>query len=327
MSGEEQSYSSAKTLLDRAFSSINQKFELIQRMINLTLPYPGEPYRFISEFRTISDDIQRLNLDVATVFQYFVLNGINDKFNSILMNLTSKTKPTVEEINDKLFDIVDRYLLDIKVDHKSNVAGMAVNVNYTQSKDKFHKAKLRQCILCSSLKNVNSDHPIYKCERFNSVESKLDRLKAIGACLKCGNDNHLAKDCKFKFKRSCQLCGKYHFDYLCTKKLLKDSSDVSRGLSSSNVTVNSTFLASNRAVILPTFSFETSSGTVLRGMKDSGSQCNFIKESVAISLSNIMLILMYADLTRIKSLQQISSRYLVTLDWENKNYWPCVYLK
>ena len=291
LSGQEQSYDSAKLLLDKAFSSpIRQKFDVIKRMIGLNLPYPGEPYKFVSEFRTVLDEITRLSIDIDTVFQYFVLNGLNDKFSNILMNLTQKTKPTIAEINDKMFSVIERYNFDVKGDCCS-VVGLATNVNYSQNvnvknKPEPNRLKFTKCILCTS-NDGDIDHPIFKCPVYKNASSKVDRLKVLGACLKCGIQNHVTKECRFKFKRSCAICNQYHFDYLCLGKAghknpTSNSNSRKNDMYSSHVTVNSTFLSTNKSVVLPTFSIETLSGNFLRGMKDTGSQCSFVKEEVAI---------------------------------------------
>lgn len=161
LSAEEQSYDSAKALLDKAFSSpLNQKFELISKMINLRLPYPGEPYKFVSEFRTIKDEIKRLSLDVETIFQYFVLNALNEKFNSTLMNFTRETKPSIDVIDETMFQVVERYMFDMKHDTSSPIIGMATNINYPSDnvKPKVNNFKFKSCILCPVKRESESSY-------------------------------------------------------------------------------------------------------------------------------------------------------------------------
>ena len=119
------------------------------------------------------------------------------------------------------------------------------------------------------------DHPIFKCTKFPTSASKIDRLKIIKACVKCGNENHSAQNCLFKFKRNCSFCRKQHFDFLCYKrdkvadKLVNASENDKSDLVSSSISVNSAVLnfEDSKLSIVPTFSFITPNGNTLRAMK------------------------------------------------------------
>ena len=53
---EAKSFDSAKSLLEKAFSSpVKQKYQIIEQMTVLKLNEHGDPYRFISDVNTISD--------------------------------------------------------------------------------------------------------------------------------------------------------------------------------------------------------------------------------------------------------------------------------
>lgn len=295
LSRENRSFDSAKNLLKQAFSSpTKQKFQLIKQMIDLCLDFNDNPYRFISEVNTISDQIVKLNLDIDTVFQYCIWTGLNDEFKKALITITNKNQPSLKEITDNLFNATDRYALNVKAqrsDFKSvdctSLAGMATNINYKA------KTKFKPCILCaSSTDSVETvDHPIFQCKRFISSESKINQLKKIKACIKCANDNHMSHNCEFRFRRNCSHCNKLHFDFLCFKNSNKytqnsdntDKREHSQILSGS-VSINTSNLSFNvmKSSIIPTFTFTTPKGRVLRAMKDSGSQASFILTDVAI---------------------------------------------
>ena len=291
---EARSFDSAKCLLEKAFSSpVKQKYQIIEQMTALKLSEHGDPYRFISDVNTISDQIAKHNLDINSVFQYFLWHGLNDEFKRTLVTITNKTYPSLDEIKDNLFNATDRYLITVregfpsrtKSSEESSLLGMATNVKYNG------KPKFKPCILCNPLHGgVTIDHPIFKCTKFPTSASKIDRLKIIKACVKCGNENHSAQNCLFKFKRNCSFCRKQHFDFLCYKrdkvadKLVNASENDKYDLVSSSISVNSAVLnfEDSKLSIVPTFSFITPNGNTLRAMKDLGSQASFILSEVAM---------------------------------------------
>ena len=163
---------------------------------------------------------------------------------------------------------------------------MATNVKYDG------KPKFKACILCNSLHGgVAVDHPIFKSPKFPTSDSKIDRLKIIKACVKCGNKNHSSQNCLFKSKCNCSFCRKQHFDFLCYKrdkvavKLVNASENDKSDLVSSSISVNSAVLNFEDwklSIIVPTFSFVTPNGNALKAMKEIGSQASFILLEVAI---------------------------------------------
>ena len=121
--------------------------------------------------------------------------------------------------------------------------------------------------------------------------------------MNCAN-SHNTKKCTFRFQRKCFKCGKWHFSFLCadspkfspevSKKII-DSSDSKKGSvkpkEKSQTETNTEFACTDseslflehnvEACILPTFSALLTNGVLLRGLKDSGSQLNFVDSAFA----------------------------------------------
>lgn len=316
---EGQSYGAAKELLCRAFSSpINQQFDILNRLLNLKMNNPNEPYEFISEMRILIDSFKRLSIDEDTVIQFFVWRGMSDSFKEVFITVTNNTNPNLETIQSEIFAVTERYLhTQPKVKHvrEHKVVGLAANVGSSR--------EFRPCCLCLA-DSVSVDHAIFKCTTYPSSSRKLAKLKSIRSCQRCAY-SHETEYCNFKFKRPCRYCNKFHFDFLCDKEYNQNCStpNTSNDISSRNkqyvsgekytkvndtnnsnpnyiklltkptfkpknpnsVTMNSASAMlsfdSCKNVILPTFCFNIKHREI-RALKDSGCQCNFILEKIAV---------------------------------------------
>ena len=60
--------------------------------------------------RTTVSLFKSLEIDIDTVIQYFIWHGMNDGFQAQLVNITNKSKPSLEEINTNIFSATERYL-------------------------------------------------------------------------------------------------------------------------------------------------------------------------------------------------------------------------
>ena len=84
----------------------------------------------------------------------------------------------------------------------ANVTGRSSNVKYS-------------CTLCSFDKASNaSNHRLNSCPRYSDPKSRVERLKTIGGCCKCGSISHNSKTCTVRLS-PCFKCSKYHMSYLC----------------------------------------------------------------------------------------------------------------
>ncbi len=314
-----QSYLEAKNLLTSALASpISQKYDAIKRLLDLNFPYAKDPYTFISEMRIIGESFKNLKIDIEMILQFCFWRAMNDTMQNQMVQITNKSKPSLLEIESNLFEATERYLSvtnkfnERKQKLKSSVSdatnktinSYAVNVNYDPSNKQTNK--FRACLLCSTDKCI-ADHPIYKCETYKNAKDKVTQIKVLKGCEKCANLNHRTSECRFRFHSSCRYCHAWHFSFLCIHpveeggkqregkknekehvKINKQKDIKNQNKIESSKEVNSGVIWIEAALysnsydnsILPTFTCNLGNH-IIRAMKDSGCQENFIPESLA----------------------------------------------
>lgn len=293
LDADKQTYAEAKSLLVAALASKPvQKFNVLKQLSGLKLTYSSEPFQYMSDMRKIMQAVKHLEMTMDDVMQYFFLDGLNDSFKNHLVLVTNNSKPTLKEIMDNFFIANERYAVSqtsFKSKFKSeNSHKVATNVSLaikTDSNVEVSSNPFSKCPLCPK-----GDHPVNRCVNYADPQSKLIRLQVLGGCSKCANVDHGIDRCKFRFKKPCNICSAWHFTFLCPNKPKLESANksaigkplINKELKTQNtVVVANYFQASNYSIesILPTFTCAI--GNVqARGLKDSGSQCNFICESL-----------------------------------------------
>ena len=312
---KEETYDNAKELLSSALASTEvQKFNIIRQMRDLRLSYNGEPFEYIANVRAIMQSIESLKISVDDILGFFVYDGLNDAFKNQLTLVTNSTWPTLEEFNKNFFIANERYELSGKVSKnssKTSVNAENISVNFSKSITAERKNPFDTCTLCVGA----PDHGINKCKKFPKARDKLSRLRSLSGCSRCGNIDHTTDGCKFRLKKSCIHCRKWHFSFLCPED--GDYANVNGFVSSQNknqtrvkssqnfVSVENSLPVSgdretvcnvtcanyfqdnleNIDTVLPTFTVEGKGASLIRGLYDTGSQSNFVEES---SLSKIV---------------------------------------
>lgn len=232
----EQSYEIASELLVKAFdSNLTSKYSVIEKLAELNMSLGTDPYAFIGEMRTIISGVKTLTITTDEILQYFIWQAMNNDFQSHLTSITNKSKPSLQEISDNVFEATDRYVKQNERKESlksaksktipSSTLVSAVNIQEPKSK--------AFCVLCSNDKN-SSDHPMISCPIYSNARKRVDKLRAMNACTKCSFKNHSTNDCKFKFKSACRHCNESHMSYLC----LKTPSDSGSRSVSFNATVS-----------------------------------------------------------------------------------------
>lgn len=286
LSGSDRSYAKAKGLLGEAFADIpTQQFGVIRRLADLKF-MDTDPYAYISEMRQIQDLFKTLKIQSEQILQYFLWNSMPTNLRLQFVNMCNCEKPDLQSINLHIFKAVER----CKEFHKKSdirplgrditetpLSGFAADVkpsfNNSQNSTRYF------CSLCSSQTEKDFSHTTKECTKYDNPNSKVNRLKEIGACIKCGYANHTYKSCNSKLKK-CFHCSKYHMSFLCLSSDKAKQKSVSSGI----VLAGHTYQVDvGETAILPTFQCQIR-GRVVRGMKDSGCQPNFILESLARDL-------------------------------------------
>ena len=300
---EKQNYETAKQLLEKAFDcKQTAKFETIERLSRLKLPYDQDPYTFIGEMRSIITEFENLEIKTEEVIQYFLWNGLNDRFQNHIISITNKNKPNLKEIEDNIFEATERYIRqntkykkntknETKNDSasgktKSDTTSMAVNIEREGSK------KGKFCMLCKK-DNKPYEHFMSACREYSTPRAKFDKLKALKGCTKCSFINHESKNCTFKFTSRCKGCNGNHMTYLCLKQ--ENTTTRSTTVESENEeTHNGVSLvemansSSKEPIFLHTLTTELGNKKerkLVRAFKDGGSQRTFIREDLVEKLN------------------------------------------
>lgn len=297
---EEQTYDDAKQLLQQAFgSTLTQKYDVLDKLSKLKLPMNGDPYVFIGELRSIESSIRNLGIDVKTVVQYFAWSGLNEKFQSQLVQITNCTKPSLDAINQCFFEATERY---VKLNERFNESKTKYrdgrNSSNNDSKVMSSLAvntKVKSfipCHLCVDDKARNIDHTIKDCKVYPNSRDKLRRLTQLNFCCKCAFKNHSTNACRFKFTSNCRTCNGEHMTYLCPKPFNPADNKFNRAYTSNQMSCvqSAQFSVKDDQVLLPTFTVKVSRDNCtknreVRVLKDSGSQRNFILQSIADNLN------------------------------------------
>ena len=304
-----QTYTDALDLLKRAFDTPEEKTsDAISALTNLKMDKISDPFRFFSKFCRAAELVKLLEITTDSFLQYYFWNGLTDEFRTEYKLLTNVSKPSLESLKSKFFEVCKRQAQSTNLDthfdedvteEKSSAFAISINENdgSVVSKDDSSKLGLRfiPCSLCyetgSDGNSKKPDHPMWKCKSYPDKVSKLNKLKSIGGCYKCGSSDHKLNFCDFVFKRKCNSCSMFHFNYLCPKgtefqpspKRNKDKSKKpNTRVNSSNLigVTNSLQGSSNSRSAIPTFSCEIQNEPI-RCLKDLGCQSNYITDSLA----------------------------------------------
>lgn len=297
LQSSQQSYTEAKNLLRKAFECPhNQKYEIIHRLAKIKLEDSGDPYSFVSELKIINQLFDSLQISPEDILQYFFWYAMPEGLRTQFVHITNNNKPTLQQIDDHIFDAIDRYksVKGSRYVHKETVSGYAASVNYKGEHKSF-----KQCILCQGSEQ-SVPHAISKCQKYETPKAKTDRLKQLKYCTKCAMGNHASDDCRFKFYKKCFSCQGQHFTFLCmagkrdgylpssksrasVSHTSNSKSETSEFVENYSITLNKETLHchSTGSTILPTFTAYLPSGKCLRILKDSGSQTSFVRKSLS----------------------------------------------
>ena len=288
LESDKQGYTQAKELLQEALASTDVQINnTIKQFTDLKLDYRTDPFEFISKVKKLLENIDKLKISENHFVQFFVWRGLNDCFQEQLIQITNSIRPDLDTIMSKFFVASERYASIQKksVPDNASSTSFAAKVNFNRSlpeHDKFSKTRSNiKCSLCLASKEVENNHYTYKCCTYKTPQSKIDLLNKLGGCTKCGYTNHKTESCRYKFSQKCRNCNGWHQTYLCLKNSSTNQMHVSNHMITITESLRSTVTNNS---ILPTFSC-TINDYKIRGLKDCGSQTNFISERIANTLN------------------------------------------
>ena len=132
---------------------MSQKYFVIEKLAQLQMTDYSDPFVYYVEFCKLLDAVKSLKIDTDIIAAHFIWNGLNNKFQNILVNMLNKTHPTLNDINTKYLEAANRYQSEVQ----SKVVSMATGLKTSVSKSKSN-SKSYTCVLCDS-----STHNIAKC--------------------------------------------------------------------------------------------------------------------------------------------------------------------
>ena len=319
-------YDYAKQLLTDAFSSeLDQKFSIIDRLIKVKVNNPKDFFGWVSEVKILSENARRLNIDRDTFFQYFVWKGMSGNIKKEFITITKNSEPSFDEILDSAYTVrkilvsttetsFAKQTFSASISDNSNqnqfsasISDIASDVDNGQYSSvntvRNSKSNKKSCQLCLSDKEANAEsHNIFECKKYDSPVGKLNKIKKLNGCTRCGYLNHITEKCTYKFKGKCFTCKEFHAYFLCTKTDKPSVSGVSRTVrtkpvkaSSNNISVNVMNMQNDSVKeIIPslTFKIQSKKGKKLirnRVMYDTASEMSFISKSALAKVKNVVV--------------------------------------
>ena len=120
LGSDEMTYEKAKILLERAFAcKTTQQFAAIENLSSCKLP-SGQScgLEFAAKVTAAVEQIRSSGADMDTFLQYFAWNNMNDRFQKVIMDMTQKSKPSIKDILENIFEANNRYTELAKNDKK-----------------------------------------------------------------------------------------------------------------------------------------------------------------------------------------------------------------
>ena len=212
-----QSNNDAVKLLKEVYASEHVlKHNTIKELTELKMLNKKELFEFHSKISQLCDSVKELKLDSNDFLQFYFFNGVSESFRNMYINVTNNTRPNLDQLHEKFFEVTERYWVvkddTVKYEAPMNrvTSGYAVGVesklgsNYKRELPKSFTG----CSLCKS-DGADYNHAMYNCKSYDNPASKLKKISKLNGCVKCGLLNHESKQCRFKFNYKCR-CSAWH---------------------------------------------------------------------------------------------------------------------
>ena len=94
---------------------------------------------------------------------------MNEEMQAHLTHMTNSNKPTLNEINSKIFEATERYLATNKIKSHSKQNHISSDTAHAQAADVSYKPKTTACSLCSTKDKRDQSHSTANCPKFPDV--------------------------------------------------------------------------------------------------------------------------------------------------------------
>ena len=289
-------YDSAKKLLNDAyFDKLQQQYSIIDKLIDLKLDdNAADAFSWIGDARLLDEQVRGLDISSELFIQYFLWRSLNDSFRNHVMSLSHKTRPSLADIKNTMFEANSRYMDEVKIKSRNSYPDTVLAATSVGLRDGASKPVVG-CALCVR-DGTDSSHKLFKCTSYPSPQDKLSRIKKLNGCTKCASLSHATSNCNFNLNKKCFKCNGWHMSFLCAKNMeppkpdsidsdSKSKVDVPKKSGSSCVAMVSMRTEAFNDVVLPTATVyvrdESNKKVKWRAFKDVGSQSTFVRGTPA----------------------------------------------
>jgi len=201
-------YGTAKKLLVDAFSSKTiQQFAVIDKIRKLSLKSDNNYYQWVSNCRVLVDQVNALNIDSELFMQYFIWKSIPEKYKNMYMNITNNSTPSLEEILENAFDVHNRMKELVRSENFYAIEPRESVTMATAAKPRSKTRFMHPCQLCVADDLEINEHNIKHCPKYETPQAKINKIRLLNGCTKCGLLNHTIGACKYRFPNKCSICG------------------------------------------------------------------------------------------------------------------------
>ena len=281
---EELTYEQGKQLLEEAFAcKATQKIKTMEALKQCEMgENEDDVVEWVSKIKGFVRNLKSLETTADDFMQWMIWENMNDTYRKVVIDFTQELKPELNKIlevgykaNQRYKEIYQTKKYEKKGKPKSEVHAIGIE---KKAIDK-NKWKPPSCALCTYDKVTQTDHKIRDCNRYSSAEKRVEKLKEINGCLKCGLPNHRAKECRFQMTKKCD-CGWFHIPALCLRKGADSGRRGETAQTHATVEVNANTLDSRYGALLPTATVYLLNGKrkiPCRLFKDPGSTITFVR--------------------------------------------------
>uniref|UniRef100_A0A914Q8P9 Peptidase aspartic putative domain-containing protein n=1 Tax=Panagrolaimus davidi TaxID=227884 RepID=A0A914Q8P9_9BILA len=187
----------------------------------------------VTSIHRLCRQLKDLGVDINnSTLKYDIIRKMPTREQAELL-LLNRSQPNIstEEILKKMKEFECRAEVIAEIEGKNYYSS-----TYSSSTGHRNPSKGLSCSFC------NANHTSATCQKFKSIDERLNQLRSQQRCFKCAGRYHSSKECRTNV--TCQNCNGSHRSFLC------DKSNSSNFTKSTNATKTNVFLAAERIQVL-----------------------------------------------------------------------------
>ena len=284
---ENLTYDQGKKLLEEAFAcKATQKIKTMEALNRCAMgEEEDDAVEWVSKIKGQVRNLKSLGTTADDFMQWIIWKNMNDTYKKVMIDLTQELKPELDKILENGYKANQRYkeIFEHKKYERKNKTRSEVHaIGIEKRSVEKNEFKTPTCSLCNNDQVKFTDHKLKDCKRYPTAKERVEKLKEIRGCLKCGLPKHMARDCKFVLTKKCD-CGWWHIPALCTGKTAgSEWRGGERAQAHATVEVSASTLEPRYGALLPTATVYLLNGKrkiPCRLFKDPGSTITFVRGS------------------------------------------------